>query len=55
MEVYIVFGDTPRSDGDNIQGIFFSRRKAEEYMNGLEEMDCSGNSYSIEEHDVEMS
>ena len=38
MKVYIVFGDVPRSDGDNIQGIFKTKQEAEEYMKKLEEM-----------------
>ncbi len=53
MEVYIVFGDVPRSDGDNIQGIFFTRSKAEEFVNELCEMNGEYNYYHIEEFEVD--
>lgn len=53
MEIYIVFGDRPRSDGDNIEGIFFTRKRAEEFVNVLDEMSDGYNSYTIEEHEVE--
>lgn len=50
MKVYIVFGDVPRSDGDNIQGIFKTKQEAEEYMKKLEEMYIGY--LSIEEHTI---
>ena len=45
--IYIVFGDTPRSDGNNVQGIFLSKEKAEKYKSVLEDMSTDGN-YHIE-------
>ena len=45
--IYIVFGDTPRSDGDNVQGIFLSKEKAEKYKSVLEDTSTDGN-YHIE-------
>jgi hypothetical protein len=51
MKVYIVFGDVPRSDGDNIQGIFTSKLKAEEYIDSIKNMYIGY--LNIEEHDVD--
>ena len=45
--IYIVFGDIPRSDGNNVQGIFLSKEKAEKYKSVLEDMSTDGN-YHIE-------
>lgn len=53
MKIYIVFGDKPRSDGDNIEGIFLQEKRAEEFVNGLDKMNDGYNSYIIEEHEVE--
>lgn len=36
-DVYLIFGDTPRSDGGNIYGIYTSESSAEEEKKLLEE------------------
>ena len=53
MKVYIIFGDTQRSDGDNIESIYFSIDKARERIDWLykEYGDC--HYYRIECFDVE--
>ncbi len=51
MRVYIVFGDTPRSDGDNIAGIYTDHDDALSAMKKLEERN-EDTVYSIEEHEV---
>lgn len=48
-KVYIVFGDEARSDGDNILGIFNTRKSAENYINNFPVFRYS---ISIEEHEV---
>ena len=50
--IYIVFGDTPRSDGNNVQGIFLSKEKAEKYKSVLEDMSTDGN-YHIEHFTID--
>lgn len=52
MYVYIVFGDRVRSDGDNIEGIFSTMERAEEYKGNLEKM-TDDTEYHIEKHCVE--
>ena len=52
MKVYIIFGDTPRSDGDNIESIYFSIDKARERIDWLLE-EYRENYYHIECFDVE--
>ena len=50
--IYIVFGDTARTDGDNIKGIFTNRMSAEAFVK--EEEDWSGyNSCHIEKHYID--
>ena len=51
MKIYIIFGDTPRSDGDNIAGIYMNRDDALAAMKKLEVMN-EDTVYSIEEHEV---
>lgn len=51
MKVYIVFGDTPRSDGDNIAGIYIDHDAALSAMKKLEERN-EDTIYSIEEHEA---
>lgn len=51
-EVYIVFGDALRTDGANIEGVFFDKKKAEEYKVELEEMTDGCRDFSIETHNV---
>lgn len=46
--VYIIFGDIPRSDGDNIHAVCVSKKKAEEYKSGLESLNEDTN-YHIEQ------
>ena len=36
-DVYIIFGDTPRSDGCNIYGVFTNEESAKEEVGLLEE------------------
>lgn len=36
MTVWIVFGDTPRSDGDNIEGVYTSKSAARARIKFLE-------------------
>ena len=52
-DVYIVFGDMQRSDGKNIEAIYFSKEKAEKYKSALEDMSVGG-SYHIEHFTVEV-
>ena len=51
-EIYIIFGDTPRTDGDNIESIYFSKKKAVEKKKYLEEEWGQYTSFHIECHDV---
>ena len=37
MKVYLVFGDTPRSDGNNIEAICFDKKLAEKEQERLSE------------------
>lgn len=51
-KIYIVFGDTARTDGDNIQGIFTNRMRAEEFVKQAEDWSVD-NSFHIEEHYID--
>ena len=51
MKIYIVFGDTPRADGDNIKGIFENIRLAKDFIKKLETWN-SDTLYHIEEHEL---
>ena len=51
MQVYIVFGDTPRTDGENIKGIYTDHDAALSAMKKLEERN-EDTIYSIEEHEA---
>ena len=37
MRVYIVFGDTPRSDGENIMGVYATKELAEAKVERLKD------------------
>ncbi len=43
MKVYIVFGDTPRSDGENIMGVYATRELAEAKVERLKESETEFN------------
>lgn len=51
MKVWILFGDEPRSDGKNIEGIYTTEEAAEDNLRCLEQC-CYQFGYHIEEHDV---
>lgn len=51
MKIYIIFGDTSRSDGDNIAGIYTDHDAALSAMKRLEERN-EDTIYSIEEHEA---
>lgn len=51
-KVYIIFGDVPRSDGDNIEAIFNTRYAAEDYVEALEWRTNNCVNYHIEEFEV---
>lgn len=51
-KVYIIFGDEPRSDGDNIEAIFNTRMGAEEHIEMLERKYGDYTDYHIEEFEV---
>lgn len=48
-DVYIIFGDTARSDGDNIHGVFASLESAEEELELLRKR-RPWEDFHIEEH-----
>ena len=52
MKVYIIFGDSPRSDGKNIEGIYFSKEKAKEDIKDLECCYFGEIKYSLEEFEI---
>lgn len=52
MVVYIVLGDTPRSDGDNIEGVFYKQEDAKALIE-FNKKYHPYTEYSIEEFDVE--
>ena len=52
MTVWIVFGDTERSDGDNIFGVYVSKSVALERVKLLERYNRD-RSYTIEPFEVE--
>ena len=54
MKVYIVFGDTPRSDGDNIESVHFLEALAEERVKSLKKIHGDDALFSIECFEVEM-
>lgn len=49
MKVYIIFGDTPRSDGDNIEGIYATKELAIQQKIQLEKEWGKYCDYRIEE------
>ena len=51
MQVYIIFGDVARSDGDNIIGIYASRSDAERAKELAEKFGAEN--LHIEEHEVQ--
>ena len=51
-KVYIIFGDVPRSDGDNIEAVFNTRMGAEEHIEMLERKYGDYTDYHIEEFEV---
>ena len=51
MKIYIVFGDTPRADGDNIKGVFKNIRLAKDFIKKLKTWN-NDTLYHIEEHTV---
>lgn len=53
MKVYIIFGDIPRSDGDNIEYIYLSKEKADERIDWLYEEHGEYPDFHIECFDVE--
>lgn len=53
MTVYIIFGDTPRSDGDNIEGIFLTKESASLKMRTLSKFNGIMCDYHLEEFEVE--
>lgn len=53
MKVYIIFGDAQRSDGDNIESIYFSIDKARERIDWLYEKHGDYSDFHIECFNVE--
>lgn len=52
MKVYVIFGDSPRSDGENIEGIYFSKEKAKEDIKDLECCYFGEIKYDLEEFET---
>lgn len=53
MKIYIIFGDIPRSDGENIEGIYLSKENAETMKSLLEKGLGNYIDYHIECFEVE--
>lgn len=53
MKVYIIFGDTPRSDGDNIESIYLSKEKARARVDWLYEEYGEHSDFHMECFDTE--
>lgn len=49
IKIYILFGDEPRTDGDNVVGVYSTYEEAEIYAE-LYMLQC----YSIKEFEVEL-